>query len=117
LRGKKVSCPKDCDHFRKHTPYRESKNSETESSRESDIVLRDERLMWLAVHIEAALDQWASHDPSFSDGAAIQALEWALDETGKDRRLVLLPGEFEVLPIRPDKLFSMPSWPAGSRSR
>ena len=95
LRGKKVSCPEDCDHFRKHTPYQESKKSETESSRESDIVLRDERLMWLAVHIEAALDQLASHDPSFSDDTAIQALEWALDETAKERRLILLPDEFE----------------------
>ena len=51
--------------------------------------------MWLAVHIEAALDQLASHDPSFSDDTAIQALEWALDETAKERRLILLPDEFE----------------------
>ena len=90
-----MPCPEDCDHFRKHTPYQESKNGETESYEESDAVLKSERLMWLAVHIESALDQWAGEDSSFSDGAAVRALEWALDETAKERRLILLPDEFE----------------------
>ncbi|MDW7759069.1 MAG: hypothetical protein SCM96_00330 [Acidobacteriota bacterium] len=90
-----MPCPEDCDHFRKHTPYQDAKARPAESFEDADRVLQDDRLMWLVFHIETALHQVAAGDLSFADGAAIQALEWALAETGKDRRLVLLPGEFD----------------------
>lgn len=93
LRGKSVSCPDDCPHLQRHAPYQESRTRVTESFEESDAVLKDKRLMWLVFHVETALDELAAENPSFTDGEAVKAMEWALDEIRKERRLILLPGE------------------------
>jgi len=99
LRDKEIHCPPSCPFLTQHKPYQEKKIVEKKpplpfrSGLPQDDLLRDERMAWLALHIEAPLTEYGKKVPSFTDADAIVALEHAKDKLQKGRSLVLIPGE------------------------
>jgi hypothetical protein len=53
--------------------------------------MKDERMAWLAFHVETPIKEYAERDPSFNDRKALLALEYARDKIEKGKGLVLLP--------------------------
>jgi hypothetical protein len=103
LREKEIHCPSSCTFLVKHKSYQEKRileKRETSVPRnraaEEDI-LRDERMAWLAFHIEAPLKAYGEQKESFTDKEAIMALEYAKEKIEKGERLIHLPGE-EIKP-------------------
>ncbi len=99
LRDKEIHCPPNCSFLARHKPYEEKKIVEKKTgsssghiSAEEDI-LKDERIAWLAFHIEMPLKQYGEKNESFSDREAILALEYAKEKIEKERGLIFLPGE------------------------
>ncbi|MFQ6037467.1 MAG: hypothetical protein ACE5LV_02505 [Candidatus Aminicenantales bacterium] len=87
MREKHVNCPSSCPHLSKHAPYQEKKRLERHLKPD---LLQDERLAWLAFHIEAPIAEWASKDPRFTDRDALRALELARKRTEKPS-VILVP--------------------------
>lgn len=89
LRGKKIHCPRQCIFLGKHKTYQEEKLLQKKQAFVEDI-LDDERLMWLILHIEAALKDEADRNPKFTDRDAVLSLEYAVEKVRKGvSRLIL----------------------------
>ncbi|MFQ6070860.1 MAG: hypothetical protein ACE5LC_10110 [Candidatus Aminicenantales bacterium] len=99
LRQKEIHCPPHCSFLVKHKAYQErrivekkAKSFSREEFAEEDI-LKDERMAWLAVHIEAPIKFQAEKNPAFKDKDALLALEYARERVEKRERVLFLPGE------------------------
>ena len=91
LRQKEVHCPPGCGHLAAHAPYQENKILARKPAVRED-VLEDERMAWLAFHVESVLRDFAAADPSFSDREVLLALDHARDKTARGRSRILIPG-------------------------
>ncbi len=58
-----------------------------------DDILKDERIAWLALNIEAPLKEIGERNPSFTDAEAILALQYAKQKLAKGRSVLFVPGE------------------------
>ncbi len=99
LREKEIHCPQTCSFFEKHSTYHEERVIEKKQGSvpkrilpEEDI-LRDERMAWLAFHIEAPLMEYASRKETFTDREAFLSLEYAREKIEKEKRLLFMPEE------------------------
>lgn len=97
LREKEIRCPQNCSYLITHKPYQESRIIEkTQASfkkpapLEEDI-LKDERIAWLAFHIEAPLKAYGERKVTFSDRDALLALEFAREKIEKNKSFVFMP--------------------------
>jgi len=99
LRDKQIQCPPTCRFLAAHRPYQEKKilerrrSGSTGTASAQDDILKDERLAWLALNIEAPLQQAGERNASFADGDALLALEYAKDKLVKSRTVILISGE------------------------
>ena len=99
LREKELHCPPACPHLALHKSYQERRVLERvpsrspHSRREEDDVLKDERLAWLVLQLEAPLAQGAERAPSLTDGQILPALEYARSKIDKGKGLLVIPGE------------------------
>lgn len=89
LREKELHCPPACPFLAQHKPYQDNKIIQKKRPFSED-VLQDDRLNWLVLHIEAALQKYAERNPAFTDRDAILALEYAKDRVEKNRSRLLL---------------------------
>jgi hypothetical protein len=94
LREKEIHCPQSCTFLEKHKPYQEQRIIEKKQvsslktpSPEEDI-LNEERMAWLAVHIEAPLKEYGEKKQEFSDKDALLSLEYAREKIAKDKGLI-----------------------------
>jgi hypothetical protein len=99
LREKEIHCPQSCTFLKKHRPYQEQliikrkpESSPRALSPEEDI-LNDERMAWLAIHIEAPLKEYAEKKEAFTDREALLSLEYAREKIEKDKGLLFIPEE------------------------
>ncbi len=99
LREKEIHCPQTCTFLEKHGSYQEDRIIEKKQasapkriSPEEDI-LKDERMAWLAFHIEAPLMEYAQRMKSFTDRDTLLSLEYARDKIEKDKSLLIVPDE------------------------
>jgi hypothetical protein len=99
LRQKEVFCPPACPFLEKHESYQEKRTIERQQSnvaerlhQERDI-LKDERMAWLAIHIEAPLKAYAERETSLTDKNALLALEYAKDKIEKGKGLIIFDGQ------------------------
>ena len=97
LREKEIRCPKNCSYLTKHKPYQESRIIEkTQASfkrpapLEEDI-LKDEKMAWLAFHIEAPLKGYGERKDFFTDRDALLALEFAREKIEKNKSFMFIP--------------------------
>ena len=65
---------------------------EAERAAGSD-VLRDERLAWLVLQLEAPIAALGARNASLTDGQALAALEHARDRIDKGTGILIVPGE------------------------
>lgn len=99
IREKEVHCPAECPFLSKHKPYQEKRIVEKKhppqrpSAIEEKDLLRDERLAWLAFHIEMPVKEYAEKKSSFNDRDALLALEYVRDKIENGRGLIILPDE------------------------
>jgi hypothetical protein len=99
VRDKEIHCPPNCPFLAQHKPYQEKRIIERKqppppkSGLPQDDILRDERMAWLALHIEAALMEYGQRVASITDADAIIALEYAKDKLENGRSLIVIPGE------------------------
>jgi hypothetical protein len=99
LREREIHCPPACPHLSAHRPYQEKRVMERgptgagpgRTGRKD--LLEDERLAWLALHIEAALAEQAAANPDFEDKDALFAVEYARAKTEKGPARLIIPGE------------------------
>lgn len=97
LREKEINCPSTCSFLEKHKFYQEKRIIEKKHptllkklSPDEDI-LRDERMAWLALHIEAPLKEYVEKQPSFTDKEALLALEYAKEKIERDKGYLFIP--------------------------
>lgn len=99
LREKKLHCPSDCPYLSKHKSYQEKRIIErhhvphSRQTLEEEDILKDERMAWLAFHIEAPLKEYAERDSSLDDKDALLALEYVREKIDKDKGRFLMPNE------------------------
>ncbi len=99
LREKEISCPQSCSFLEKHRPYQEKRIIEKKHSSLSrkisaeEDILSDERMAWLAFHIEAPLKGYGEKNKSFRDKHALLALEYAKEKVEKGKSLLYMPDE------------------------
>lgn len=99
LREKEIHCPPNCTFLEKHSAYQEKRIIEKRqpiiSRRASpkEDILNDERMAWLAFHIEVPLKEYSEKKESFTDKNAILALEYAKEKIEKDKGLLFIPDE------------------------
>ena len=99
LREKEVHCPSSCVSLARHKPYQQKRVMERAPSRPSrsgpaeDDVLKDERLAWLVLQLEAPVAMIAGRSPALTDGSVLLALEYAREKMAKGRGLLVIPGE------------------------
>lgn len=97
LRNKEIHCPPGCSFLAQHRPYEEKRiiKKKTRSSPRPEPgrkdLLQDERMAWLALHIEAPLKEYGERNSLFSDKEAILALEYAREHLDKGQSLVIFP--------------------------
>lgn len=97
-RDKEVHCPSSCPFWSEHKTYQNKRAAEkseagpTPAPARADILL-DERLAWLAAHIEFPLRVRGQEDPRLGDAEVILALEYARDKIERSRHLLIVPGE------------------------
>lgn len=102
LRDKEIHCPTDCIFRTRHIPYQNKRvtgkkmKPPAKAASPQDDILKDDRMAWLALHIEAPLLEAGQKTPSFRDADAIAALEYAKDKLGKGRSLVIIPGPIQT---------------------
>lgn len=92
IREKKIHCPSSCPFLAQHKPYQEKKILQKKGAYTEE-VFKDERLRWLALHIEAPLAERAKKDSSFTDKEALFALEYVREKIEKEKGRLLVPGE------------------------
>ena len=89
LREKEIHCPPNCTFLEKHRAYQEKRIVEkrqpvpSKNITPEEDILNDERMAWLAFHIEAALKEYSEKKTSFRDKEAILALEYAKEKIEK----------------------------------
>jgi hypothetical protein len=97
LREKEIHCPPDCPYLSQHKSYQEKRIIERQhvphprQKLEEEDILKDERMAWLAFHIEIPLKEYAERDPSLDDKDALLALEYVREKTEKDKGHFLMP--------------------------
>jgi len=102
FRDRQVSCPPHCPHRERHKPYQDRRAAEkpdapgAPAGRAGEDILRDERLAWLALHVDASLVEIARARPDFTDADAAEALDYARDKTAKGGGLIVIPGRERV---------------------
>lgn len=97
-RDKEIRCPNSCPFWAKHKTYQDRRTIERSESGprsrpDSEDILLDERLAWLAAHIEFPLRVFGKGDPRLTDAAVVLALEYARDEVERSGHLLIVPGE------------------------
>jgi len=92
IREKKIHCPPGCIYLTRHKPYQEKKIIQKKESFSED-AFQDERLNWLALHIEAPIAERAQKDGTFTDKDVLLALEYAREKVEKGKSRLLLPVE------------------------
>lgn len=90
-RNREIRCPVHCPFLAQHAPYQDQRSQE----KDGEEFPRDERLVWLAFHIERPLRILAERFPEFSDEDAVLALEYARDQAARAQRLIVVPGATE----------------------
>ncbi len=102
LREKEIHCPPDCTFLQQHKPYQEKRIIEKKQTslsqkdlKEEDI-LNDERIAWLAFHIEMPIKVFAEKKGSFKDRDALLALEYAKAKATAGKGIFLMPDDKEV---------------------
>jgi len=90
LREKSIHCPVSCPSLTRHKPYQEKKIFLRKPSFVPDI-LQDEKLGWLALHIEAALYKSWVKDAKLADKDIVLALEYAREKIEKGQGILYLP--------------------------
>lgn len=99
LREKEIHCPPNCTYLIKHKPYQEKraiqkrKISPDASSYPEQDILKDERMAWLALHIEVPLKTHGENNKSFTDKDALSALEYARDKVNAEKKFIIMPEE------------------------
>jgi hypothetical protein len=98
VRNKEVHCPESCRYLAESKPYQErravaKKKPAPSSARPQEDILHDERLAWLASHVEFPLSVYGRRKPELTDGEAVMALEYARDKVEKTGHVLILPGE------------------------
>lgn len=99
IREKEIHCPPNCLHLKKHKSYQEKRiitRKETSLSVKElgpDDILKDERMAWLAFHIEAPLAEFAARSGEFKDKDTLLALEYAKKKVEKGRGLIFMAEE------------------------
>lgn len=99
IRQKEVHCPSSCPFLAKHKLYQDKRILEKKmapsqlSDRPGEDILKDERMAWLAFHIEIPVNEYAEKNPSFNDREALLALEYTREKIAKGRGLLVLPGD------------------------
>lgn len=99
LREKEIHCPESCTYLETHSSYQEDRIIEKKQasarkriSPEEDI-LKDERMAWLAFHIEAPVMEYARREKSFTDRDALLSLESVREKIEKDKGILFVPDE------------------------
>ncbi|MBC8358585.1 MAG: hypothetical protein ISS41_01795 [Candidatus Aminicenantes bacterium] len=99
LREKEIHCPQDCTFLEQHRPYQEKriidKKQDSFSRKRSpdEDILKDERMAWLALHIEAPLKEYGKKKKSLTDKEALLSLEYAKEKIKKGKGLIITPDE------------------------
>jgi len=99
LREKEIHCPPNCTFLRQHKPYQEkriiAKKESSLSAKElaEEDILKDERMAWLAFHIEAPLAELAAKSADFKDKDVLLALEYARKKVEKGQSALFIPDE------------------------
>jgi hypothetical protein len=99
IREKEVHCPPACPFLSKHKSYQERRIVEKKHpiqkipASEKDDPLKDERMAWLAFHIEMPVIEYAEKKSSINDKEVLLALEYVRDKLGKGSSLIFLPNE------------------------
>lgn len=99
LREKEIHCPQTCSFFEKHSTYHEERIIEKKQASvpkrilPEDDILRDERMAWLAFHIEAPLMEYARRKETFTDREAFLSLEYAREKIEKEKKILFMPDE------------------------
>lgn len=97
-RNKEVRCPDSCPVLAEHRPYEERRSVERNDSSPAPWaaapdILRDERLAWLAAHIEFPIGVYGQGRADLTDADAVLALEYAREKLRGAGRVLVLPGE------------------------
>lgn len=92
LRERKLHCPPACPHLARHRPYQEKKIIKKRPAFAED-VQDDERLNWLVLNIEVALQKFAEVRPEFADRGVVLALEYAREKIEKAKPTLLVAEE------------------------
>lgn len=99
LREKEIHCTSNCPFLAKHKDYQDKRTVERretpspEEMRAEDDILKDERMTWLVLHIEAPLHEHAKRKASFTDKDAILALEYAREKLNRGKSTLIIPGK------------------------
>jgi hypothetical protein len=99
LREKDIRCVPSCPHLSAHKPYQERRtlSRQPAGGASGKDLLEDERMAWLAFHIETALAEFDASHEGFSDRDASLALEYAREKSANPPARLILPGA----PVRP----------------
>lgn len=99
LREKEIHCPSSCTFLKQHKPYQEKRIIEKKQTSLSakdlseEDILADERIAWLALHIEMPLKVFSEKKESFKDRDALLALEYAKEKINKGKSVLFMPDE------------------------
>jgi hypothetical protein len=99
LREKEIHCPANCAFLIKHKPYQEKRiierprNIPSAKTFSEDEMVKDERLAWLAFHIELPIKALAERKMPFTDKKALLALEYAKEKIEKGKGILFVPDE------------------------
>lgn len=99
LREKEIHCPESCNYLGTHTSYQEERIIEKKQASASkkispeEDILKDERMAWLAFHIEAPMMEYARREKSFTDRDALLSLESVREKIEKDKGILFIPDE------------------------
>jgi hypothetical protein len=90
IREKRINCPPNCPFLSRHKPYQESKIIHKRQAFSEDVA-QNERLLWLTLHIEAPIKEYADKNPVFVDKDALLALDYAKAKIEKGKSKLVLP--------------------------
>lgn len=99
LREKKIHCLSNCTFLAKHKSYQEKKIIEKKNASFSrnispnEDILNDEKMAWLAFHIEVPLKEYGEKNKSYTDNDALLALEYVKEKFEKGKGLLYIPEE------------------------
>ncbi len=99
IREKEIHCPPSCAFLSKHRSYQEKRTVEKKrapqsfSALEEEDILKDERMAWLAFHIETPVKEYAEKKPILDDKEVLIALEYVREKIEKGRGIIVLPND------------------------